>query len=67
MKILSLRRPAPAPIFVEQEPVRPQDSHFAWYRPKKDNPCPGCGRHHWLVGRKLAECSHCSTALPIAR
>jgi hypothetical protein len=27
--------------------------------------CPGCGRSHWLVGRTLAECAVCSTALPI--
>lgn len=27
--------------------------------------CPGCGRSHWLVGRLLAECAFCATALPI--
>jgi hypothetical protein len=27
--------------------------------------CPGCGRSHWLVGRLMAECAFCTTALPI--
>jgi hypothetical protein len=27
--------------------------------------CPGCGRSNWIVGRQLAECAFCSTALPI--
>jgi hypothetical protein len=28
--------------------------------------CPGCGRTQWFVGRSLAECAFCSTALPLA-
>ncbi len=36
------------------------------YRPDQPNPCPGCGRSHWLVGRLLAECAFCATALPLA-
>lgn len=28
-------------------------------------PCPGCGRHHWYVGRLMAECAFCTTAIPI--
>jgi hypothetical protein len=27
--------------------------------------CPGCHHSHWLVGRVLAECAFCGTALPI--
>lgn len=27
--------------------------------------CPGCSRSNWLVGRFLAECAFCATALPI--
>jgi hypothetical protein len=27
--------------------------------------CPGCGRSHWHVGRMLAECAFCGTAIPI--
>jgi len=30
------------------------------------NPCPGCGKSHWYVGRLTAECAFCATALPIA-
>jgi hypothetical protein len=35
------------------------------YRADEVNHCPGCGRSHWLVGRMLAECGFCATALPI--
>jgi len=29
------------------------------------NHCPGCGRHNWLMGRIMAECAFCETALPL--
>jgi hypothetical protein len=35
------------------------------YRPNQVNACPGCGRSHWLVGRLMAECAFCATALPM--
>ena len=35
------------------------------YRPHQVNACPGCGRSHWLVGRLMAECAFCATALPL--
>jgi hypothetical protein len=35
------------------------------YRQHQVNHCPGCGRSHWLVGRLLAECGFCATALPL--
>jgi len=35
------------------------------YRPHEVNRCPGCGRSHWLIGRLLAECAFCATALPL--
>ncbi len=56
-------------------PVQSQDALFphlpaqrgyhAVYRPNQVNHCPGCGRTHWYVGRMLAECGFCSTALPL--
>ncbi|MDB5697891.1 MAG: hypothetical protein JWN69_695 [Alphaproteobacteria bacterium] len=30
------------------------------------NRCPGCSRTHWYVGRLMAECAFCATALPLA-
>jgi hypothetical protein len=36
------------------------------FRPNEANHCPGCGRAQWLVGRLLAECAFCGTALPLA-
>ena len=35
------------------------------YRPNETNHCPGCGGSHWLIGRLMAECAFCSTALPL--
>ncbi|MCF8709339.1 hypothetical protein [Rhizorhapis sp. SPR117] len=35
------------------------------YRTNEHNHCPGCGHSHWIVGRTVAECAFCSTALPL--
>jgi hypothetical protein len=35
------------------------------YRDAEVNHCPGCGRSHWYVGRLLAECGFCGTAIPL--
>jgi hypothetical protein len=40
--------------------------YHAVYRDNEVNHCPGCGRTHWLVGRRSAECAFCATALPLA-
>lgn len=39
--------------------------YHAVYRENEVNHCPGCGRTHWFLGRMLAECAFCSTALPL--
>ena len=39
--------------------------YHAVYRDNEVNRCPGCGRTHWFLGRMLAECAFCSTALPL--
>ena len=39
--------------------------YHAVYRSDIVNHCPGCGRTHWYVGRLLAECCFCATALPL--
>ena len=36
-----------------------------FYREDAVNHCPGCGRTHWHVGRTMAECAFCATALPL--
>lgn len=36
------------------------------YRGDTVNACPGCGRSHWFVGRVMAQCACCETALPLA-
>lgn len=35
------------------------------YREGRANDCPGCGRSHWHIGRAMAECAFCATALPL--
>jgi hypothetical protein len=35
------------------------------YRPGRATPCPACGERQWLVGRIMAQCACCDTALPI--
>lgn len=40
--------------------------YHAVYRHNAVNHCPGCGRSHWLIGRMLAECGFCATALPLS-
>ena len=35
------------------------------YREAQVNHCPGCGHTHWYVGRTMAECAFCTTALPL--
>jgi len=40
--------------------------YHAVYRENEINRCPGCGRTHWFVGRVLAECGFCATALPLS-
>ena len=39
--------------------------YHAVYHDNEVNHCPGCGRTHWYLGRVLAECAFCSTALPL--
>lgn len=36
------------------------------YREGEVNFCPGCGRSSWYVGRLLAECAWCGTAIPLS-
>ena len=42
-----------------------QRGYHAVYRENEVNHCPGCGRTHWHIGRLLAECAFCATALPL--
>lgn len=35
------------------------------YRESQTNHCPGCGHTHWYIGRLMAECAFCQTALPL--
>jgi hypothetical protein len=45
-------------------PVAQRGYHIP-YREHETNYCPGCGRTHWYIGRIMAECAFCGTALPL--
>lgn len=50
----------------ERAPFDPATRGFhAVYRTGDVNHCPGCGRTHWLIGRLMAECAFCATAVPL--
>lgn len=43
-------------------------AHYALtYHPGTLNYCPGCAGTHWLIGRTMAQCARCETALPLAQ
>lgn len=49
-----------------RDPFNPASrGYHAVYRESEVNHCPGCGRTHWYLGRMLAECAFCGTALPL--
>jgi ribosomal protein S27E len=46
-------------------PANPaQRGYFVRYRGAETR-CPGCSRSQWLVGRIMAECAFCGTALDL--
>jgi len=46
-------------------PPLAQRGYHIVYRDHETNYCPGCGRTHWYIGRIMAECAFCGTALPL--
>lgn len=56
----------PSPIEPRRDLFNPAlRGYHAVYRENEVNHCPGCGRTHWYLGRLLAECAFCQTALPL--
>lgn len=53
-----------SPLDTQFDPAK--RGYHAVYRANQVNHCPGCGRTHWYIGRTLAECGFCATALPLA-
>lgn len=62
----------------EEETMRPVSSlatgksfdpalrgYIIHYHVGEANHCPSCGRSQWMVGRLMAECAYCETALPL--
>lgn len=46
-------------------PPAAQRGYYIMYRDQETNYCPGCGRSQWHIGRMMAECAFCGTALPL--
>lgn len=55
--------PAPSPLAPSVDPVL--RGYFVVYRGPETR-CPGCGRAHWWIGRTMAECGFCATAVDLA-
>lgn len=47
------------------ETIQAMQSFNIGYREGEKNYCPGCNGTHWHVGRSMAECAQCETALPL--
>ncbi len=60
--MLTSSTPAQSALYPSDVAAR---GYHAVYRPNEVNRCPGCGRTHWYVGRQLAECGFCATAIPL--
>lgn len=43
-----------------------QRGYMVLYHQGEPNRCPCCARSNWIVGRSMAECAFCYTALPMA-
>ena len=43
-----------------------QRGYTVLYYHGENNRCPCCARSNWLVGRSVAECAFCETALPLS-
>ena len=52
-----------SPLGTQFDPAK--RGYHAVYRANQVNHCPGCGRTHWYIGRSMAECAFCTTALPL--
>lgn len=50
---------------VHKGPYRPEERGFHIAYRGNGQACPGCGRCNWLIGRLMAECAFCSTAIPM--
>lgn len=65
-----MTRPRANLRLIPPEPVHScapvQRGYAPVFRRGEVNHCPGCGRSQWWVGRILAECAFCSTAVPLA-
>ncbi|WP_146193561.1 hypothetical protein [Sphingosinicella humi] len=46
-------------------PMAHERGYHIVYREHEINHCPGCGHTHWYIGRIMAECAFCQTALPL--
>lgn len=50
---------------VDMRAIQSERGYLVIYRRAENNRCPGCGHSAWHVGRVVAECAHCHTAIPL--
>jgi hypothetical protein len=51
---------------ISQSKTQLRRGFTALYHADVVNHCPACSHTHWHVGRQVAECAFCETALPLA-
>lgn len=54
-------RPAPTAY----RAIQSERGYHVAYRPGERNSCPGCSKSQWNIGRTMAECCFCGTALDL--
>jgi len=57
----------PAPVRTLAQARLENNGYVILYRHGVTNHCPGCGKSHWIIGNRSAECAFCATALDLQR
>lgn len=62
-------RPVATPVSVKAAATATltQRGYVILYRDGQVNHCPACGKTHWWIGNRSAECAFCATAIDLQR
>ena len=57
----------PVSVKAAATPTLTQRGYVILYRDGQVNHCPACGKTHWWIGNRSAECAFCATAIDLQR
>ncbi len=60
-------RRLPSPAQAAATATLTQRGYVILYRHGQVNHCPACGKTHWWIGNRSAQCAFCDTALDLQR